>query len=63
MATAALKPQDAQRAALADFLADLTELSRKHGIGIAGAPELYIVEPEEKLFEYTCDAESRLTLR
>ncbi len=31
----------------AKFLSDLTDLSRKHGIGIAGEPLLFVMETDE----------------
>lgn len=43
------------------FAKDLTELSIKHGVGIAGDPVLFILEDIDLDRVYTCDAESRLT--
>lgn len=44
------------------FTRELTKVSRKHGIGIAGEPELFIFEPEDYAAIYHCDADSRLRL-
>ncbi len=44
------------------FTRELTEVSRKHGIGIAGEPDLFVFEPEDYAAVYHCDSESRLTL-
>jgi hypothetical protein len=35
------------------FAAALTELSERFGIGIAGEPTLYILEPEDRQYRYT----------
>lgn len=43
------------------FLDGLTELSRKHKIGIAGSPVLFLVEQDDFEREYSCDAESNLS--
>jgi hypothetical protein len=43
------------------FLDGLTELSRKHKMGIAGSPVLFLIEPEDLEREYSCDAESNLS--
>lgn len=44
------------------FAAELTELSLKHGIAIAGSPMLFVMEPEDRLYAYRVNGESRLTL-
>lgn len=46
---------------LAAFLSDLTALSEKHGIAISDGIELYEMEPEDRLFAYRADGESRLS--
>lgn len=43
------------------FTRDLTELSLKHRIGIAGDPVLFILEDIDLDRVYACDADSRLT--
>ena len=59
-------PQPASQPGTADrtkeFLAELTELSVKHGIGITGAPVLFLMEQEDFAATYTIDAESNLSL-
>jgi len=42
------------------FLADLTEISAKHGIGIAGEATLFLMEPEDFSSRYAIDDHSRL---
>jgi len=42
------------------FVEELTELSRKFGIGIADEPTLFVFEDEDFNREYTLDDESRL---
>ena len=43
------------------FARDLTELSLKHRIGIAGDPVLFVLEDIDLDRVYTSDADSRLT--
>jgi hypothetical protein len=43
------------------FLDGLTELSRKHKIGIAGTPVLFVMESDDQERAYACDAESNLS--
>ncbi|MFO1169616.1 MAG: hypothetical protein U1E49_01455 [Hyphomicrobiaceae bacterium] len=43
------------------FLAELTELSRAHRIGITGQPELFVMDYEDLIRSYRADQESRLT--
>ena len=43
------------------FARDLTELSLKHRIGIAGDPVLFVLEDIDLDRVYACDADSRLT--
>jgi hypothetical protein len=46
------------------FLSELTDLCRKHRIGITGSPELFVMEaPEDDALEYGADADSKLVLR
>ena len=44
------------------FLNELTELSLKYGVAIAGNPILFLTEPEDRQFSYLMDEESRVTL-
>lgn len=44
------------------FLAELANLSRKHGLAISGDPVLFVMEPEDFHAAYTIDDESKLTL-
>lgn len=46
--------------ALESFLTDLTELSRKYKIGIAGDPVLFCLEDEDLDRTYSSDADSVL---
>jgi hypothetical protein len=46
---------------LAPFLAELTELSRRHKIGITGDPVLFCLEDEDLDLNYSSDADSKLT--
>lgn len=55
-----VKP-DAGLAALEGFLRDLTALSDRYGIAVNDGAELYEMEPEDRLFIYRADAESRLS--
>lgn len=48
---------------LASFLADLSDLCRKHGIGITGDATLFVMEPVDYQLNYQIDANSRLFLR
>ncbi len=43
------------------FLAELTKLSHKYGLGVAGNAELFILENEDESREYRIDDESRLS--
>lgn len=45
------------------FLADLTDLSKKYQIGIAGNPALFIMEWDDDGRTYTCDTNGRLFFR
>jgi hypothetical protein len=51
-----------QHTNLALFLAELTALSRKHGIALGEKPTLYVMEPEDHQFSYRADDEDRITL-
>lgn len=48
---------------LDEFLRDLTDTCRKHGIGITGEPTLFVMEPADAALEYAADAESKLTVK
>jgi hypothetical protein len=41
---------------------DLSNLSRKHGIGIAGDSTLYVMERDDNSYNYSVDDRSRLIL-
>ena len=66
MATRALKlvsnesPSDAGQSEA--FARELSALSHKYGIGIAGSPSLFVLEQDDFALTYACDEESRLTL-
>ena len=53
---------DPRAAKLGQFLAELTELSDKYGIAVAGKPVLFLMEKEDYAFAYRADDESNLTL-
>jgi hypothetical protein len=57
------RDSDAGEADLEDFLAGLTELSLKCGIGIADAPTLYLLEREDRDYAYATDKDGKLVLR
>ena len=42
------------------FANELSDLCRKHGIGIAGEPTLFRLEQDDLLHEYKVDDQSRL---
>lgn len=44
------------------FLTDLTHLSRRHGIVIAGEPVLALIDYEDQGLAYEADDDSRLSL-
>lgn len=46
---------------LTAFLAALTEVSERYGIAISDGAELYEMEPDDRLFAYHADADSRLS--
>jgi hypothetical protein len=48
--------------ALNAFVRDLSSLSRKHGIAIAGDPTLYVMEADDRSYDYSVDDRSRLIL-
>jgi hypothetical protein len=47
---------------LDEFLSELTELCQKHGIGLGGHPEPYVMEPEDSWFQYICDQDGQIVL-
>jgi hypothetical protein len=47
---------------LNEFLAALSELSARYGIGITGESVLFVMEKDDLAFSYRVDAESNLTL-
>lgn len=51
-----------RKANLDAFLRELSDLSRKHGLGITGAPTLFIMEPVDWQLSYCSDANSNLSL-
>lgn len=42
------------------FADSLTELCLKHGVGITGEPELFVMQPEDYELSYKVDENSRL---
>lgn len=66
MATHALKLVTNDPTSVSDqteaFVCELTELSHKHGIGIAGSPELFLLERDDFALTYECDDQSKLVL-
>lgn len=46
---------------LAAFLTDLTDLTHKHQIAVAGEPVLIVLEREDYALQYGCDTDGRLT--
>lgn len=42
------------------FLADLTDICAKHGIGITGDSVLFVMDPEDYPHHYSVEAESRV---
>lgn len=59
-AVQAVTPIDDPEAELEPFLQELTELSRKYKIGIAGSPVLFCLEDEDFDRTYSSDADSAL---
>ena len=45
------------------FAAELSELCAKHGIGIAGDPELFVYDWEDRAINYVVNADSKLVMR
>lgn len=43
------------------FLAELTALSRKYGLGINRSGEIYLLESSHAWRKYRCDSDSRIT--
>jgi hypothetical protein len=39
------------------YLRDLSDLGRRHGVGLTGQTQLYQLEPEDMAFDYSADAE------
>ena len=48
---------------LSMFLDGLTELSRRHSLGIAGQPVLFVMKDDDYDRTYTADDESNLIFR
>jgi hypothetical protein len=48
---------------LDSFVVDLSDLCRKHGIGITGNPTLFVMEPVDYQLSYHVDAGSNLSFR
>jgi len=55
--------KEMQEDALSIFLEGLTELSRKHKIGIAGQPVLFIMDDDDSDRTYDADDDSNLRFR
>lgn len=47
----------------ASFLSELTSLSQKYRLGIAGDPYLFLMEWDDNGRTYSCDNESHLAFR
>ncbi len=45
------------------FARELSDLGRKHGIGIAGPVQLFVLEPEDRAHDYAVNDESLMELR
>jgi hypothetical protein len=64
--TIRIEPDEAHVAVGGDelnaFVRDLSNLSRKHGIGIAGDSTLYVMERDDNSYNYSVDDRSRLIL-
>src|SRR4051794_29790838 len=56
---ARVKASDEHRRADA-FARDLSELGRKHGIGLTGETTLYLFDQEDYLFDYSVAPDSKL---
>jgi hypothetical protein len=57
------KPVEDEAHDLEGFLEGLTRLSQDCGIGIADAPTLYVLEREDRDYNYETDKDGRLVLR
>ena len=44
------------------YLRDLSDLGRRHGMGLTGGVQLYQLEPEDMVFDYSADAEGFVRL-
>jgi len=44
------------------FIRELTSISHKHGVGIAGAPVLFVMDKDDFALSYDCDDKSNLML-
>jgi hypothetical protein len=55
--------KQAAETALDQFLEGLSELSRKHGIGIGGDAWPYAMEPDDFRNVYICDEGGRLAIK
>jgi hypothetical protein len=44
------------------FLSELSRVCCRHGLGITGEPVLFVMEPEDYLFNYRADEQSKLHL-
>ena len=67
MSTPKLQPatqeQNNQQCAERRFLSELTALSRKYRLGIAGGAVVFLMEWDDDERVYTCDGESKLAFR
>ena len=57
----AQKAEQSTNPTLDAFLAELAELSRRHGIAIADGADLYVMEPEDFARSYQASDDSVLT--
>jgi hypothetical protein len=49
--------------AISPFLSELSELCRKHRIGITGDATLFVMEPVDLLLSYSVDENSKLLFK
>lgn len=54
-------PTQYSESRLREFLFQLTTLSQKYGLGIAGKPVLFVLEKDDKKRIYSANAESELS--
>ena len=66
MATRALKLVASEAPSVSErteaFVRELADLSHKYGIGITGAPALFLLDRDDFALTYDCDDQSKLIL-